>query len=179
MNSHHAMSKSGDHRSNGEPRRVDSFQPEWNAIKDMQSGTVSRQTLDTTLPTGPVERTMTYETPFTLQNRETDYAAVWAKLDEVRSLRELVTELRALDSVSRCQAANDRLKTEASRIAKVIRSKDSPGDTFSRRAIHLGELPKIGWLLKLTGMGTIRVPDIDFSEPSCVALFHRWARPTQ
>ena len=58
--------------------------PEWNAIKDMQSGTVTRQVLDTTLPTGPIERTITYEAPFTLQNRETDYATVWAKLDENR-----------------------------------------------------------------------------------------------
>ena len=55
--------------------------PEWNAIKDMQSGTVTRQVLDTTLPTGPVERTLEYTAPFTLQNRETDYATVWAKLD--------------------------------------------------------------------------------------------------
>lgn len=54
---------------------------EWNAIKDMQSGTVTRTITDTTLPTGPVERTLEYTAPFTLQNRETDYATVWAKLD--------------------------------------------------------------------------------------------------
>ena len=54
---------------------------EWNAINDMQSGTVSRTITDTTLPTGPVERTLEYHAPFTLQNRETDYATVWAKLD--------------------------------------------------------------------------------------------------
>ena len=54
---------------------------EWNAIKDMQSGTVTRQITDTTLPTGPVERTLEYHAPYTRQNRETDYATVWAKLD--------------------------------------------------------------------------------------------------
>jgi hypothetical protein len=55
---------------------------EWNAIKDMQSGTVTRTITDTTLPTGPIERTLEYTAPFTLQNRETDYATVWAKLDQ-------------------------------------------------------------------------------------------------
>ena len=56
--------------------------PEWNPIKDKQSGTVTRTITDTTLPTGPVERTLEYTAPFTLQNRETDYATVWAKLEE-------------------------------------------------------------------------------------------------
>ena len=54
---------------------------EWNAIKDMTAGTVQRQVLDTTLPTGPVERTLTYQAPFTKRNREHDYAMVWAVLD--------------------------------------------------------------------------------------------------
>ncbi len=54
---------------------------EWNAIKDMQSGTVTRTITDTTLPTGPVERTIEYVAPFILSNRETDYQTVWAKLD--------------------------------------------------------------------------------------------------
>jgi len=61
---------------------------EWNAIKDMQSGTVTRTITDTTLPTGPIERTLEYTAPFTLQNRETDYATVWAKLDELTSISE-------------------------------------------------------------------------------------------
>jgi hypothetical protein len=55
--------------------------PEWNAIKDMKSGCVNRSVLDTTLPTGPLERVIEYTAPFTLQNREADYATVWAKLD--------------------------------------------------------------------------------------------------
>jgi hypothetical protein len=34
------------------------------------------------LPTGPVERSITYQAPFTKRNREQDYAMVWAVLDE-------------------------------------------------------------------------------------------------
>jgi hypothetical protein len=55
--------------------------PEWNATKDLQSGTVTRTITDTTLPTGPVEHTLEYTAPFTLSNREQDYQTVWAKLD--------------------------------------------------------------------------------------------------
>jgi hypothetical protein len=55
--------------------------PEWNAIKDMKSGSVNRSVLDTTVPTGPLERVIEYTALFTLQNRETDYATVWASLD--------------------------------------------------------------------------------------------------
>ena len=54
---------------------------EWNAIKAMQSGTVTRTITDTTLPTGPVERVIEYLAPFTLSNREQDYATVWTRLD--------------------------------------------------------------------------------------------------
>jgi hypothetical protein len=55
--------------------------PEWNAIKDMQSGTITRTITDTTLPTGPVERVIEYHAPYTRNNREQDYATVWAKLE--------------------------------------------------------------------------------------------------
>ena len=55
----------------------------WNDIKDMTEGTVERHILDTTLPTGPVERTITYEAPFTKCDREQDYAMVWAVLDAI------------------------------------------------------------------------------------------------
>ena len=37
---------------------------------------------DTTLPTGAVERHLVWHAPFTKCDRETDYAAVWRKLDE-------------------------------------------------------------------------------------------------
>ncbi|MEO8616629.1 MAG: hypothetical protein ABI600_15910, partial [Luteolibacter sp.] len=70
---------------------------EWNAIKDKQSGTVTRTITDTTLPTGPVERTLEYHAPFTLQNRETDYATVWAKLDALAEVRPFAQELTGTD----------------------------------------------------------------------------------
>ena len=58
---------------------------EWNAIKDdLKPGQTTQRTItDTTLPTGPVERTITYQAPFTKCARETDYEQVWAKLDEL------------------------------------------------------------------------------------------------
>jgi hypothetical protein len=56
--------------------------PEWNEIKSMTTGTVERIVTDNTLPTGPVTRTITYEAPFTRNDRETDYAEVWGKLEE-------------------------------------------------------------------------------------------------
>ena len=58
---------------------------EWNGIKDMRSGTVTRRITDTTLPTGPIERDITYEAPFTRNERERDYATVWSKLNERES----------------------------------------------------------------------------------------------
>lgn len=57
---------------------------EWNAIKDMPTGTVIRTVLDSTLPPqhgGPVEREITYQAHFTKRDREQDYAMVWAMLD--------------------------------------------------------------------------------------------------
>jgi hypothetical protein len=58
---------------------------EWNEIRDMKSGSVSRTVTDNTLPAGPVERTIEYVAPFTRCDREQDYATVWAKLDERES----------------------------------------------------------------------------------------------
>jgi hypothetical protein len=51
---------------------------EWNDIKDMTSGTVSRTIMDDTLPGGPQERTITYAAPFDRCDREADYATAWA-----------------------------------------------------------------------------------------------------
>jgi hypothetical protein len=56
---------------------------EWNEVRALQSGTVKRTVTDTTLPTGPVEREIIYHAPFTKCDRETDYATVWCKLDEL------------------------------------------------------------------------------------------------
>jgi hypothetical protein len=54
---------------------------EWNEVKHLQSGTVTQTKQDTTLPTGPIERLIEYQAPFTRSDRETDYATVWRKLD--------------------------------------------------------------------------------------------------
>ena len=54
----------------------------WNDIKDLQTGTAQRTITDTTLPTGPVERTITYQAPFTKCDRETDYEQVWGRLEQ-------------------------------------------------------------------------------------------------
>ena len=55
---------------------------EWNGVRALQSGTVTRSVTDTTLPTGPVERQLVWHAPFTKCDRETDYATVWRKLEE-------------------------------------------------------------------------------------------------
>ena len=53
----------------------------WEDIKDMKTGSVSRTIIDDTLPGGPVERTITYEAPWTLCDRVGDYRIVWAQID--------------------------------------------------------------------------------------------------
>ncbi len=54
---------------------------EWNDIKDLKSGTVSRTVTDDTMPGGPVERTITYVAPFDKCDREEDYRTVWAEFE--------------------------------------------------------------------------------------------------
>lgn len=54
---------------------------EWNDIKDMKSGTVSRTITDDTMPGGPVERIITYVAPFDKCDREEDYRTVWAEFE--------------------------------------------------------------------------------------------------
>ena len=55
--------------------------PEWDDIKDMPFGTVTRTILDDTLPGGPVERSITYTAPFDRCDREKDYETAWAEFD--------------------------------------------------------------------------------------------------
>lgn len=55
----------------------------WEDIHTMQSGTIERTVRDDTLPTGPFQRTIIYEAPFDTCDRETDYAIVWQRLDEM------------------------------------------------------------------------------------------------
>ena len=49
----------------------------WDEIKDITSGSVSRTILDDTLPGGPVERTITYQAPWTRCDRVADYRVAW------------------------------------------------------------------------------------------------------
>ena len=56
--------------------------PEWNDIKNMTSGTVSRTITDDTLPGGPRERTITYTAPFDRCDREADYATAWSAFEK-------------------------------------------------------------------------------------------------
>jgi type I restriction-modification system DNA methylase subunit len=51
--------------------------PEWNNIKDMNSGIVERTIIDDTLPGGSKERVITYKAPFDRCDRERDYDEVW------------------------------------------------------------------------------------------------------
>lgn len=55
--------------------------PEWNKIKEMQSGTAERTITDDTMPGGPVERTITYNAPFDRCDREKDYEVVWKEFE--------------------------------------------------------------------------------------------------
>jgi hypothetical protein len=49
----------------------------WEDIQDMKTGSVSRTIMDDTLPGGPLERTITYEAPWTLCDRVKDYRMAW------------------------------------------------------------------------------------------------------
>ncbi len=55
--------------------------PEWNEVKDLTTGTVTRTITDNTLPTGPIEREITWHAPFTRSDRERDYETIWHTLD--------------------------------------------------------------------------------------------------
>lgn len=63
---------------------------EWDEIKGQPSAT--RTVTDTTLPTGPVERTIEYIAPFTRCNREEDYRLVWEALDATEVAQSIPNE---------------------------------------------------------------------------------------
>jgi hypothetical protein len=54
----------------------------WEDIAAMTSGTVSRTIIDDTMPGGPVERTITFEAPWTLCDRVGDYRIVWGYFEK-------------------------------------------------------------------------------------------------
>ena len=51
----------------------------WEDISSLKSGTIHRQLLDNTQPTGPTTRTISYVAPFTRPNREDDYRTAWGR----------------------------------------------------------------------------------------------------
>lgn len=56
--------------------------PEWETIKAISSGLVTRKTQDDTLPDGPRDRVIEYLAPFDSCDREADYATAWKFFDE-------------------------------------------------------------------------------------------------
>jgi type I restriction-modification system DNA methylase subunit len=64
--------------------------PEWEKIRDMASGTVSREIEDDTLPAGPRKRVITYEAPFDRCDRQADYKTAWAEFEKRRAAAKVV-----------------------------------------------------------------------------------------
>jgi hypothetical protein len=56
--------------------------PEWEGIKTMTSGVVTRTVQDDTLPGGPRERVIEYVAPFDRCDREADYTTAWKFFEE-------------------------------------------------------------------------------------------------
>jgi type I restriction-modification system DNA methylase subunit len=56
--------------------------PEWQGVKEMQSGTVERRIQDDTLPGGPRDKVITYVAPFDCPDREAGYAEAWAFFEQ-------------------------------------------------------------------------------------------------
>lgn len=67
----------------GLPRhsKKDDPTPAWSDVCALREGTVEQVVTDDTMPGGPVERTIVYQAPFDLCDRERDYDEVWASLD--------------------------------------------------------------------------------------------------
>ena len=65
----------------GLPRKRErgSDTPGWEEVRDKKSGTFDVVIEDDTMPGGPIQRTITYEAPFDLCDREADYALAWAE----------------------------------------------------------------------------------------------------
>jgi hypothetical protein len=55
---------------------------EWNEIKSMATGVVTRTVQDDTLPGGPRERVIEYVAPFDRCDREADYTTAWKFFEE-------------------------------------------------------------------------------------------------
>ena len=55
---------------------------EWEKVKLMKEGTITKTYIDDTMPGGPVERTIVYEAPFDRCDREKDYEEVWKNFEK-------------------------------------------------------------------------------------------------
>ena len=60
---------------------------EWDRIRGMTSGTVTREIDDDTLPGGPRKRVITYEAPFDHCDRIEDYKEAWKKFEARRAAK--------------------------------------------------------------------------------------------
>ena len=56
--------------------------PEFESIKDKQTGTYSQTIIDDTTPDGPIERTIDYVAPFDKCDRVKDYEEIWNSFEE-------------------------------------------------------------------------------------------------
>jgi len=67
----------------GLPRNTkkDDPTPAWSDVCELREGTVEQVVMDDTMPGGPIERTIVYQAPFDLCDRERDYDEVWASLE--------------------------------------------------------------------------------------------------
>jgi len=61
--------------------RAEPVGPYWDDVKDLKSGAVTQEIEDDTLPGGPHKRTIVYQAPFDLCDREQDYRTVWAHFE--------------------------------------------------------------------------------------------------
>lgn len=64
------------------PRTAQNIALGWEDVRDLKSGTITREVMDDTLPGGPRKKIITYEAPFDKCDREKDYAEVWGNLEK-------------------------------------------------------------------------------------------------
>ena len=53
----------------------------WEDVRELRGGTVTREVLDNTQPSGPVKRIIEYQAPFDRFDRESDYRIAWAEFE--------------------------------------------------------------------------------------------------
>ena len=58
-------------------RNEQEFVPDWEDIRDLKTGSITKTFMDDTLPDGPHQRTIEYKAPFFCPDREEDYRVAW------------------------------------------------------------------------------------------------------